>query len=807
VGLNNGLTKSEAILAIEGNDSDADGFTNLTEITDILTFSNTPTFPGLSAGNFTSTLNVDTTDVSPYLTPGGSTDTTPPDVTVTSPDGGENLTADSYFAIAFSATDASGVSHINIYLSDDSGASFKPVATNEPPGSGFSWFVPNRPGTANRIMVEAVDNAGNAGSDMSDGDFTMTARPPGYVPTTLRDVDMPGTQPHEGAILDDPDLSCATCHGNYDSANEPWYTWRGSMMAQAARDPFYFACLAIAEQDAPSVGDICIRCHSPGGWQEGRSVDTSGDLLTPKDRHGIHCDFCHRMVDYNYIEGVSPAQDVDVLADISPLPLQYGNGQFINDPAPLMRGPYADADASHLFAESPFHRSANLCGTCHDVSSPAFNNVAPGDYVPNAFDQPHPDTEVRNMFPVERTFSEWSRSTYATAGVYAPEFAGDKPDGMVSTCQDCHMRDVTAKGCNEPGAPTRTDLPLHDLMGGNTFVPEIIPTFFPDEVDVAQLQAAVLRARSMLQKAATLDITPENFGLTVRVTNQCGHKLPSGYPEGRRVWLNVKAYDGAAQLIYESGAYDLGTAELSHDADLKIYEIHPGTSPALGALIGFPAGESFHFVLSDTVYFDNRIPPRGFTNANFEAIQSPPVDYAYADFQHWDDTQYFLPSTAESVDVTLYYQSTSKEYVEFLRDENYTNSAGQDLYDAWVAQGKAPPEVIAQASLGVTVTSGVKDGGQQVPLVYSLSQNYPNPFGPATSITYSLARKEHVDISVYDLAGRHVRTLVNEIQEPSRYRTEWDGTNNRGEQVPPGVYFIRYHAGSHAFAKKAILLQ
>jgi hypothetical protein len=331
--------------------------------------------------------------------------------------------------------------------------------------------------------------------------------------------------------------------------------------------------------------------------------------------------------------------------------------------------------------------------------------------------------------------------------------------------------------------------------------------YYPDEVDVAQLQDAVERAEAMLQLAATLELTATDFGVIATVTNQTGHKLPSGYPEGRRIWLNVKAYDGTDQLVYESGAYDFGTAELTHDSDLKIYEIHPGTSPALGALIGFPAGKSFHFVLSDTVYFDNRIPPRGFTNANFEAIQSPPVDYAYADMQYWDDTQYFLPETAESVEVTLYYQSTSKEYVEFLRDENTTNSAGQNLYDAWVAQGKCPPEVMAQAATGVSVTSSVNGGDSQLPLVYSLNQNYPNPFGPATSITYSLARREHVDISVYDTAGRHVCTLVDEVQEPSRYRTAWDGTNAHGEQAPPGVYFIRYQAGSHLFAKKAIMLQ
>ncbi len=69
------------------------------------------------------------------------------------------------------------------------------------------------------------------------------------------------------------------------------------MMAQAMRDPLYQATLVIAEQVVPSVGDLCLRCHTPGGWQEGRSIDTSGGMLTAKDRQGIQCDFCHRLVD------------------------------------------------------------------------------------------------------------------------------------------------------------------------------------------------------------------------------------------------------------------------------------------------------------------------------------------------------------------------------------------------------------------------------------------------------------------------------------------------------------------------------
>ena len=91
---------------------------------------------------------------------------------------------------------------------------------------------------------------------------------------------------------------------------------------------------------------------------------------------------------------------------------------------------------------------------------------------------------------------------------------------------------------------------------------------------------------------------------------------------------------------------------------------------------------------------DEAIPPRGFTNAAFETAQSPVVDYAYADGQYWDATLYLLPNEARRVDVAYYYQVTSKEYIEFLRDENVTNSKGQELYDLWAANGKCPPELM-----------------------------------------------------------------------------------------------------------------
>ena len=257
------------------------------------------------------------------------------------------------------------------------------------------------------------------------------------------------------------------------------------------------------------------------------------------------------------------------------------------------------------------------------------------------------------------------------------------------------MRDVTGKGCNKNYAPVRDDLPLHDLTGGNTFIPNLIDSVFPGETDPAALAAGILRARDMLQHAATVELEVDQLEqeVTVKIINETGHKLPSGYPEGRRIWINLKAFNSLTAETYESGYYDPSTGVLDKTGT-KIYEIKPGLSPGLAAALGLDAGPSFHFVLNDTIYSDNRIPCRGFTNANFEAIQSQPVGYTYEDGQYWDITEYDLPFIPDSVEVSLYYQTTSKEFIEFLRDENVTNDAGITMYNLWNNNGKSAPELM-----------------------------------------------------------------------------------------------------------------
>lgn len=796
--------KRLAILSIHDEDNDGDGRSNGVEITDLVNFSNTPTFPGLQSSNVGSVTNVDINDILNYLTPQSGSDTQPPVVNLTSPNGGQVWAGGSGYAVTWIATDNVAVTTVDLFYRDDDDAPWVRVARDLMNPGTHLWFVPNTPTATARVKVLARDAAGNIGTDSSSASFTIVRSPGGIIASTLRDFEQPGTQPLDVGGFE-TSATCVSCHGGYDAAVEPGSHFKGTMMGQAARDPLFYACLAIAEQDAPSSGDMCIRCHSPMGWLGGRSTPTDASQLTQADRDGVACDFCHRGVNPVYTAGASPPEDQAILDGMLPAhrPTNHSNGQFVTDPIPRKRGPFSDPVAPHATIASAFHRSSDFCGTCHDVSNPAFDRIAGADYAPGPLDQAADSISSLTLFPLERTYSEWKASAFP-GGVYAPEFAGNKPDGIVSTCQDCHMSDVLGKGCNDPAAPTRADLPRHDLTGGNTWLGRIIARLYPGETDSVALEAGAVRARALLRKSALVDLAVaaegDSFRATVTVTNRTGHKLPTGYPEGRRMWLQLVARDGNGNVVFESGAWDPATGLLAEDPQLVVYEAHLGISPPLAGAIGLPHGPSFHFALNDSVYKDNRIPPAGFTNAAFAAFGGAPVDETrpgprYADGQNWDVSGYALPATARSASVRLLYQTTSKEYVEFLRDHNTTNSAGQLMYDLWAQNGKAPPESMAEDSATFAPLGVGDDTGRPLALT-----PLANPFRGELALRLDLPRPAGVVLEVHDVFGRRIARRDLGVLGAGPQRILWDGRAG-GATAAPGLYWVRVRAAGETVTR------
>ncbi|MEJ2617960.1 MAG: T9SS type A sorting domain-containing protein, partial [Ignavibacteriaceae bacterium] len=124
-----------------------------------------------------------------------------------------------------------------------------------------------------------------------------------------------------------------------------------------------------------------------------------------------------------------------------------------------------------------------------------------------------------------------------------------------------------------------------------------------------------------------------------------------------------------------------------------------------------------------------------------------------------------------------------------------------------------PPSLVGEVRWYANPYSptGVKDISNGLPNEFNLSQNYPNPFNPSTIIKYQILEEVRNDnssgltsvcLSVFDVLGREVATLVNQKQKPGNYEVTWDASNH-----PSGVYFYKLQTGDFIQTKKMILLR
>ena len=107
----------------------------------------------------------------------------------------------------------------------------------------------------------------------------------------------------------------------------------------------------------------------------------------------------------------------------------------------------------------------------------------------------------------------------------------------------------------------------------------------------------------------------------------------------------------------------------------------------------------------------------------------------------------------------------------------------------------------------VASVTDVERISETVPLDAELDQNYPNPFNPTTVIRYSVPKTADVRLTVYDLVGRKVTTLVDLRQSPGVYEARWDGTNASGGPASTGVYFYSLETGGNALTRKMVLVK
>ena len=133
-------------------------------------------------------------------------------------------------------------------------------------------------------------------------------------------------------------------------------------------------------------------------------------------------------------------------------------------------------------------------------------------------------------------------------------------------------------------------------------------------------------------------------------------------------------------------------------------------------------------------------------------------------------------------------QTENAEYVI----TGWTKSFGNGNNDAWLIKVENPIAKIKES---------------YIPHIFVFHQNYPNPFNPTTSLAYVLPKDELVNITIYDMMGRKIKTLVNDSQTAGYKSIQWNATNDRNEPVSAGLYLYTIQAGEFRQTKKMILLK
>jgi hypothetical protein len=166
--------------------------------------------------------------------------------------------------------------------------------------------------------------------------------------------------------------------------------------------------------------------------------------------------------------------------------------------------------------------------------------------------------------------------------------------------------------------------------------------------------------------------------------------------------------------------------------------------------------------------------------------------------------------TKSSADIEGYriYRKNDGDSQHALLNDSALIPSGENTYvDRTVKSG-----VVYQYTLGVLMADGSEFMSDEVAvktnrLTLQLHQNYPNPFKPSTKISFVLPENDRVKLSVYNVEGKLIRMLIDEVMRDGYNDVIWDGRDSSGNPVGSGIYFFRLRAGGHALTKKMLLLK
>lgn len=383
--------------------------------------------------------------------------------------------------------------------------------------------------------------------------------------------------------------------------------WSSTMMGNSFRDPFFRAKLESEvvrnPQLAAAIEDKCLTCHAPMARTQAISNGTGSYSLSQAETtvfasDGVSCTLCHQI-------------QKDGLGNDSSFSGNYNIGEERK-----MFGPYKQVFVNPMINHVDYLPTygeqvdqPGFCATCHTLFTPIVAE----------------DGHIIGEFPEQTPYLEWLNSSYASSENYR-------------SCQDCHMPriDERVKISNRPPWYQETQSPFwkHHFTGGNVFILEMLKNNrqrLGSPVPEALFEKTIERTEGRLnQEAAEISVVRvkrdnNRLQVDVRVTNQTGHKFPTGFPS-RRAWLHLEATDYQKRQIFESGSYTPEGEIVSLDSTYEPHHTIIDSADQVQiyqSIMGDESGKMTGTLLRAATYLkDNRLPPAGYERSGPMSLQT-----------------------------------------------------------------------------------------------------------------------------------------------------------------------------------------
>jgi hypothetical protein len=414
--------------------------------------------------------------------------------------------------------------------------------------------------------------------------------------------------------------NCTQCHSNLKDTTGKDVSidsqWRSTMMANAARDPYFLAKVASEVADLPAlksaIEDACATCHMPmartQAVSDGTTVSMLGNgflsasnSLNKAALDGNSCTLCHQVQSSGL--GTLATFDGKYIIDTSTIaPNRIEFGPYANPLTGPMQGVVGFTPA--LGEQTT---SAGLCATCHTVYTPFVDSQG----------------NVKGTFPEQTPYLEWANSIY-----------GSNPARQLA-CQFCHMPLASGSAAisnNPTTLAPRSPFYQHGFIGGSSLILNIMSSHVPDlklsasteqMLATSQLTSTQLGTRSAQVSVVNSGIENGVLKITLSVSDQAGHKFPTSFPS-RRAWIQFTVTDSAGKVVFESGKPNADGSISGNDADAKAgaYEPHYNIITSSNqvqiyeSIMGNTDGKVTYNLLRGASYLkDNRLLPTGFNKA------------------------------------------------------------------------------------------------------------------------------------------------------------------------------------------------